>query len=119
VSNVKFNYLYRDGGNFKSWGEVIFSNLENLPVNEIEAKLINAFLPDNQFIASQIDIPEKFLLLDGKFTKYDHCYHEFDCVEICQENSTDVLDRSISDFLENIEMASKSGWKAFDALERA
>jgi hypothetical protein len=52
VINVKFNYLYRDGGNFKSWGEVIFSNLENLPVNEIEAKLINAFLPDNQFIAS-------------------------------------------------------------------
>jgi hypothetical protein len=119
VNSVKFNYVYRDGSNFKSWGEVIFSNLENLPLNEIETKLINAFLPDNQFIASQISIPEKFLFANGKLTKYDHCYHEFDCVEICQENSTDALDRSISGFLENVEMASKTGWKAFDVLERA
>jgi len=119
VNNIKFNYLYRDGGNFKSWGEVIFSNPEKMTVNEIEAKLISVFLPDKQFIASQIDIPEKFLLLDGKFTKHDHCYHEFDSVEICQEISTDVLDRSISDFLNDVEMASKTGWIAFDVLERA
>ncbi len=119
MNNIKFNYLYRDGSNFKSWGEVIFSNPENLTVNEIEAKLINAFLPDKQFIASQIAIPEKFLFENGKFTKYDHCYHELDCVEICQENPTDILDRSISDFLKDVEMASKTGWKAFDVLERA
>jgi hypothetical protein len=119
VNNIKFNYLYRDGSNFKSWGEVIFSNPENLTVNEIEAKLINVFLPDKQFIARQISMPEKFLFADGKFTKHDHCYHEFDCVEICQENSTDALDRSISDFMKDVEMASKHGWIAFDVLERA
>lgn len=119
MNNIKFNYLYRDGGNFKSWEEVIFSNPENLTVHEIETKLLNAFLSGKQFIASQISVPEKFLFEKGKFTKNDHCFHEFDCVEICQENSTDVLLRSITDFLKAVEMASKHGWKEFDILERA
>lgn len=47
MNNIKFNYLYRDGSNYKSWGEVIFLNPENLAVNEVEVKLLNAFLPDN------------------------------------------------------------------------
>ena len=117
--SIKFNYLYRDGSNYKSWGKVVFRNPEQLMLDEIEAKLISAFLPDKLFIASQVSIPEKFLFLSGKFTNYDHCYHEFDCVEACEENSTDSLGRSITDFLRDVELASKQGWKAFDILERA
>ena len=119
MNNIRFGYLYRDGSNFKSWGEVVFSNPEGLAVNEIEEKLLASFLPDNQFIARQIAIPEKFLFADGNFTKYDHCYHEFDCVEICQENPTDESERSIIDFLKEVELVSKQGWKAFDILDHA
>ncbi len=119
MSNIRFCYLYRDGSNYKSWGEVIFSNSENLSTTNITEKLLHAFLPDKQFIASQISIPEKFLFANGKFTEYDHCYHEFDCVEVCEKTSTDILERSIIDFLQTIEIASKQGWKAFDVLDRA
>jgi len=119
VNNIRFSYLYRDGGNFKSWGEVIFSNPEKLTANEVEAKLICAFLPDKQFIARQISIPEKFLFANGQFTKYDHCFHEFDSVEICQENPADKSERSITEFLKEVELASKLGWKAFDILDHA
>jgi len=119
MNNIRFNYLYRDGGNFKSWGELVFSNPEQLTLDEIETKLVMAFLSDKQFVANQISIPEKFLFENGEFTKYDHCFHEFDCVEICQENPTDDLERSIADFLKAVETASKYGWKAFDILERA
>lgn len=119
MNNIRFNYLYRDGSNYKSWGEVIFLNPEDLAINDIEAKLLTAFLPDKQFIASLIAIPEKFLFANGQFTKYDHCYHEFDCVEICQENPTDNLERSITDFLKNVELVSKQGWDAFDILDKA
>jgi hypothetical protein len=84
MSSVKFNYLYRDGANYKSWGEVVFANPENLALDEIDKTLVDAFLPDKLFVASQISIPEKFLFLDGKFTTDDHCYHEFDCVEVCE-----------------------------------
>jgi hypothetical protein len=119
MNNIRFNYLYRDGSNYKSWNEVIFSNLGQSTLDEIERKLVDAFLPDKLFIASQISIPEKFLFVNGKLTKYDHCYHEFDCVEICQERPTDDLERSITDFLQEVELASKKGWEAFDILDRA
>ncbi len=29
MDTIKFVYLYRDGSNYKSWGEVIFENHEN------------------------------------------------------------------------------------------
>ena len=119
MDNIKFNYLYRDGANYKSWGEVVFANPNQLTLEEIETRLIESFLPDKLFIASQISIPEKFLFADGKFTKFDHCYHEFDNVEFCQEYPTDRLNRSITDFVKDVEIASKQGWKAFDVLERA
>jgi hypothetical protein len=119
MDNIKFNYLYRDGANYKSWGEVVFTNPEQLTVNEIELRLIDAFLPDNRFIASQVSIPEKFLFAGGKLTKSDHCYHEFDIVEICEEDPTDELNRSITDFLKDVGLASQHGWKAFDILDRA
>jgi hypothetical protein len=118
MSNIRFNYLYRDGANFKSWGEVIFSNRSDRKVDEIETALLSAFLPDKQFIASQISIPEVFLFGSDKPTKYDHCFHEFDRVEICNENSSDILERSVSDFLREVDLVSKQGWKAFDILER-
>lgn len=119
MDNVKFNYLYRDGANYKSWGEVVFTNPEQLTVDEIETRLTGAFLLDNLFIASQVSVPEKFLFVSGKFTKFDHCYHEFDNVEICQEDPTDDLNRSITDFLKDVELTAQQGWKEFDILDRA
>ena len=117
--NIKFNYLYRDGANFKSWNDVVFANPEKLTLGEIRTRLIASFLPDRLFIAHQISISENFLFSNGKFTNYDHCYHEFDNVEFCQEYPTDRLNRSITDFVKDVEIASKQGWKAFDVLERA
>ena len=119
MSSIKFYYLYRDGANYKSWGEVVFTNPDRLTLGEIRTRLITSFLPDRLFLAHQISITEKFLFLDGKFTNYDHCYHEFDNVEFCQEYPTDRLNRSITEFLKDVEAASKQGWKAFDILERA
>lgn len=119
MNNIKFIYLYRDGGNFKSWGEVIFSHIDALTITEIETRLLRAFLPGKHFIASQISITEKFLYSSGDFTKHDHCYHEFDCVELCGEEPTDSLERTITDFLQDVEIVSKQGWKAFDILDRA
>jgi len=64
-------------------------------------------------------LPIKFLFINEKLTKDDHCYHEFDRIEICEEDSTDSLGRSISDFLRDVKVASKQGWKAFNILDRA
>lgn len=119
MNNIKFSYLYRDGANYKSWGEVVFTNPDQLPMEEIEARLIVAFLPDNLFIASQVSIPEKFLFLYRKFSRCDHCYHEFDGIELCLELPTDVLNRSVVDFLKIVELTANQGWKALNVLDRA
>ncbi|MBK9924326.1 MAG: hypothetical protein IPP66_03460 [Anaerolineales bacterium] len=119
MSNIKFVYLYRDGANYKSWGDIVFPNPDELSLEEIEDRLNAAFLVDRLFIAHQISIPEKFLFLDGKFTKVDHCYHEYDHVEFCKEKPTDNLNRSISYFLNDVELIAQQGWKEFYVLDRA
>ena len=118
MSNIKFVYLYRDGANYKSWDDIVFTNPDQLAIEEIEARLDTAFLVDKLFIAHQISIPEKFMFLDGKFTKFDHCYHEFDHVELCKEKPNDSLGRSITDFLKDVELITQQGWKEFDILDR-
>ncbi len=117
MSNVKFVYLYRDGANYKVWNDVVFENPYNTSLDEIERILSSSFSPDKLFIANQISIPEQFLFLNGSFTKYDHCYHEFDYVEICEELPTDILHRSIVNFLKDVKLASEQGWNTFDILE--
>lgn len=111
---VRFNYLYRDGANFKRWGEVLFSNPKEISLKDIGARLLRAFLPDSQFIAGQIRIPEVFLFRASKMTAYDHCFHKFDSVEFCQETPTDVYNRSIDIFLADVEKIAIKGWIAFD-----
>lgn len=119
IANIKFVYLYRDGANFKSWNDVVFKNPNQLPLEEIESSLISNFLPDKLFVANQIFIPEKFLFLEGDFSNFDHCYHEFDRVEACEEKPTDALNRSIAIFLRDVRLVSEQGWKAFDILNYA
>lgn len=118
MSNIRFNYLYRDGGNFKFWGEVIFANPKRLSLKGVETRLNRAFLPDGLFIASQIAIPEKFPFPKVAINQNDHCFHEFDCIETCTGNTTDSLERSVSEFLEEVERCATRGWKAFNVLER-
>lgn len=112
--NVKFNYLYRDAGNYKSWGAVIFRNPGCLEISEIEKRLRGAFFQYDLFIADQIGVPEVFLYEAGNATEDDVCFHEFGSIELINEASTDASDRTISDFLKTVEHAAITGWKGFD-----
>jgi hypothetical protein len=51
-NKIKFNYLYCDAGNYKSWGEIIFVNPDHLTLQAVEERLRMAFeqmnkLPEN------------------------------------------------------------------------
>ncbi len=115
--NILFEYLYRDGANYKEWGNIVFSNPEQLPVVEIDKRLRQAFEPDSLFIADQVDVPEVFLFRDGDLTANDHCYHEYDHVEVSDKPVTDVYDRTVNEFLLQVEDASRTGWKAFNLCD--
>jgi hypothetical protein len=118
VANVKFIYLYRDGSNFKKWGDVIFSNPNQVSLDKIKAALTRAFQPDGLFIADQISVPEVFLYTRGHVDADDHCFHEFSDVEESTELPNDRLSRSIRDFIKQASKESERGWRAFDPLER-
>ncbi len=75
MHNIKFTYLYRDAGNYKKWGEVVFGNPEELTLKLIARDLREAFLQDGLFIAHQVRVPDAFLYVQGDATSDDHCYH--------------------------------------------
>ncbi len=48
-NSIKFNYLYRDGGNFKVWGCEIFSNPDSISPNKIEERIKHSLI-DGEFL---------------------------------------------------------------------
>jgi len=105
--NTRFNYMYRDGGNNKREGSVIFAG-EPRDINE-EHRTLHAFMDDEQFMAHQLGVPEIFLwdpnasydpedtstypadIGPGKYciSDDDHCWHEFVGLELTEEPPTD------------------------------
>lgn len=81
--NIKFNYLYRDGANYKNFGSVIFdntidSNLDLL-LKIIKPKLID----ETWFYANEWNLPDlHFNTWDNEF---DHTWHEFESIEYTYE----------------------------------
>ena len=94
-NNIKFNYLYRDAGNYKVFSEVVFTNKDAKSIQEIEWAI------QIDLIEGEFFIPEKWNLPRLRFEDYsselDHDYHEFESVEVSNENLTESGD--ISDFI--------------------
>lgn len=117
---VRLNYLYRDGGNYKSWGSVDFENPDGLKLDEIQKRQEKCFDMGCLFNAKQAGIPEIFLFEDeDSVNTDDHCFHEYSSVEALDASSVDIelQSRTIGAFVEDIEKCSQNGWKAFDPLD--
>ena len=117
-SFVKFNYLYRDAGNYKSWGEIIFSNPDDLNLEEIDRRLRLGFDQEILFVAHQINVPEVFLYAEQNLNDDDHCFHEYDSVEVIELCDSETDKRSIKQFLEQVDFASTSGWEVFNPMNK-
>lgn len=94
-SNIKFNYLYCDAGNYKVWGYEVFSNPKSLDLIFIEEK-IRVSLIDGEFFDPQF-WKVKRLKHDDWIPELDHTWNTFDCIEYSDENPTTSI--SISEFL--------------------
>lgn len=92
--NINFNYLYRDAGNFKQFGCVIFLNPNNLSVIELD-NLIRCRLIDNEYFKhTKLGIPSLFF---KDRNDDDHGWHEYIDIELTDRNPTDK--RTIEEFL--------------------
>ena len=75
---IVFEYLYRDGGNFKNWGEACFKNEQGLSLEEIDAQIRECLIDGMYFTAEKVGLPT--LYFDEHNEQLDHEWHEYDCV---------------------------------------
>jgi hypothetical protein len=118
MHNIRFNYLYRDAGNYKKSASVVFSNPTGLVPKAAEKVLKDALTQDGLFVAHQIRIPDAFLFDQGGATSDDHCFHELDSVEASLRVPNDRHSRSISEFIDEVRIEAKRGWIVFDPHDR-
>ena len=97
--NVILEYLYRDAGNNKIWGEVLFSNKSNLSRHDL-LKMIREKLIDSEFF-----IAEKAGLTPLYFEKYDaeldHGWHELFDIKP-SDGKFRSCEKDIMQFIENL-----------------
>lgn len=96
--NIALEYLYRDYGNYKKWGVVVFSNPNNLPLKTISSMIQNCFMDDLYFSANKLGIPS--LHFDDFDEELDHCWHEFHRFFPTEEKPDDPQNRTIEEFIE-------------------
>lgn len=108
--NIRFEYLYRDAGNFKNWGEVVFSNPHNVPADTI-ASIVNQALIDHIFfidriffVAANVGVPD--LHFSKHIEKLDHDWHEVHAFQPTDDPPNDVRNRDIEAFVESLRSAS-------------
>jgi hypothetical protein len=114
--------MYRDGGNFKQHGIIVFAGLIG---TGLEERLVNALEGGKYFIAHQVRVPEKFLwdpkldygeeypkeLMGSgryKINDMDHVWHEFNELKLTDWIPTDI--RTIEEFIVEVKVASSEGW---------
>ena len=92
AKNIRFHYLYRDSGNYKTFGFQDFSNPNNLSLKEVKKRIIQKLINNEFFYPVESGI-EKF-----DFHKYcdDYNWYEFDSIEYI---SGTKLQKTIEDFI--------------------
>ena len=92
-NNIRFNYLYRDAGNYKEFGEIIFTNQDSKSLKEIELAIRKNLIEGEFFIPEKWNVPR--LSFENYLPELDHDYHEFESVEVTDENLTENKDISV------------------------
>lgn len=95
--NMRFVYLYRDSGNFKKWGDVVFSNEDDIE-EEIVMKRIIDNLEEGLYFRSE-DLQVADLHFEEFNPLIDHHWHEFHCCSITTDAITDCFHRDIKSII--------------------
>lgn len=104
--NIKMSYLYRDAGNFKSYGFVVFSNPTYQSAIELEASFRSALTDGAYFVADAFLLPDlRPATLDDDL---DHAWHELESIEETPASPTDSYKRAIGTLL-NAALKSSPG----------
>jgi hypothetical protein len=101
--NIEFEYRYRDWGNFKRYGSVVFQNQHHLTIEDVCQRVQFALTDDQFFDASQLGIPGLFFRDSPFDPDLDHGLHEFCSVSQMEPSANDAHNRDILDLLLKME----------------
>lgn len=98
MPNIKFNYLYRDSGNYKKFISVIFANPDGVDISQFEALIKSKLIWETWFYAQQWNLPEIFTnIIDFRV---DPTWHEFEGIEYTDEPADSCF--NLIDFIDLI-----------------
>jgi hypothetical protein len=89
MPNIKFNYLYRDGANYKNFGFLIFDNPDNINPDVLLHIIKPKLIDETWFYASQWHLPD--LRLATWNHELDPTWHEFENIEYATDIPNAVI----------------------------
>jgi len=114
MPNICFSYMYRDASNCTNHGKSVFTNRTFLGMEEIKQRIRAALHDGKYFIAWQIKLEELFFETP---CDDDHPWHKYVQVEETTRPAFDPAGliilghrRDVTEFLTDLEQASKAGW---------
>lgn len=97
--NVELEYVYRDAGNYKNFGTVIFCNRKSYSIEWLEKEIEKWLIDREFFIAEQIKVPTLYFTDYAYSPALDHEWHQFLGIRLSEEKSNDTYNRDIDDML--------------------
>lgn len=105
--NPRLNYLYRDAGNYKTYGSVIFKASNRRSISHLQALMEEALIEREYFVAKDVGVPDlRPAVLDSSM---DHDWHEVESLDECGEPPDDRFGRTIDEFIESMAASSMAG----------
>jgi hypothetical protein len=93
--SIRFNYLYRDSGNYKTFGFKDFANPNNFSLKQIQNEITK------KLISSEFFYPEESGIEKFEFHRYgdDYSWYEFESVEVVNGKTPE---KTINEFIAGI-----------------
>lgn len=92
--NLRFEYLYRDAGNFKRFGSAILASRDNVSIDSAKERLGRVLIDGAFFAAEKVGLPS--LRFDDFLPHLDHGWHEF--FALTEEEEGELQELAFSDF---------------------
>lgn len=102
--NIRFEYLYRDAGNFKIWGRIVFLNPNGVPADVVASMADQVLIDHTYFVAAKAAVPD--LHFAEHIGDLDHDWHEVHAFRHTDEPPNDTRGRNIEEFVESLRSAS-------------
>ena len=99
ASNLKFEYLYRDAGNYKLFGNLVLSNPNQISPEEAALNMKSKLIDGEFFDPIKVNIP-MFELFEYD-SQLDHEWYEFEKFSWTSEEPTKLID--VESFIKGFE----------------